>query len=228
MKKFFKWVTEHKILSCLIIILMFFIPILLVHVLFKTQAKYDFLVAEWSAGDILLYISSFYTLLGTITFSALALYQNHIINEQNEQFNQKLKEIEMQRDMPRFAVQNIVHHGNYTNLKIEIKNISDNPATNINISNFTVYDINRKAVCKSNSVNVKGTIIEAQSTIEIDFINAPLKDSNLNICFFIEFQDIFLNDHKVEVVGFVHDIKKAIDIHFRFKYDKIDDEYLLQ
>ena len=131
-------------------------------------------------------------MLGTITFSTLALYQNHIINEQNKQFNPKLKEIEMQRDMPRFAVQNIWQSGNYTNLTIVIKNISDNPATNVKVFNFTVYDIDGNDVCHSQNVIVKGSILEAQSTIEIDFINAALKDSNLNICFFIEYQDIFL------------------------------------
>lgn len=167
-------------------------------------------------------------MLWTITFSTLALYQNHIINEQNKQFNPKLKEIEMQRDMPRFAVQNIWQSGNYTNLTIVIKNISDNPATNVKVFNFTVYDIDGNDVCHSQNVIVKGSILEAQSTIEIDFINAALKDSNLNICFFIEYQDIFFNNHKTEVVGFVQDIKKPNDIHFKFKYDKIDDEYLLQ
>lgn len=214
MENVFEWVKNHKILVAAIIIFIFFFPICAVHLLFKIPNRYEFGVAEWSAGDILSYISGFYVLLGTITFSALALYQNYIINRQNEQYNQKLREMEIQRDLPRFVIENTHSNGNYSNLHVKIKNISDNSAGNVKILNLSIYDANEKSVYQSAAVNTNSDTIAAQSSMDVDLNNPVLSGSNLKVCFCIKYQDKFLNYHQVEVTGLVSDSQKYGKMEF--------------
>ena len=55
-KTFFK---KYKPRIIIITILLFILPILIVHLLFKWYWGIDFLVAKWSAGDMLSFIGSF-------------------------------------------------------------------------------------------------------------------------------------------------------------------------
>ena len=72
----------------------FFVPLLVVHLLFKWYSGIDFLVAEWGAGDLLGYIGTILTFIGTIVLSILAL---QVSNKANELSN-KVIEIEQNRN----------------------------------------------------------------------------------------------------------------------------------
>lgn len=214
MGNIFKWIKEHKILVIIIMALLFFFPILIIHLLFKFSSKYEFFVAEWNAGDVLSYVSGFYALLGTIIFSMLALYQNHIINEQNEKINKKLREMEFQRDMPQFFIEHIGSNGNCLKLKIKINNISNNSAADVKISNLVIYDSNRKILHQAKNIYMDSSTIEANSSIDVNLQNPELYGSNLEICFCIEYQDKFLGYHQVEVTGIIPDCNNCGKIKF--------------
>jgi hypothetical protein len=53
--KLLKYITEHKIISVIIAVVIFILPIIIVHSLFKIATPYKWLVAEWDAGDLLSY-----------------------------------------------------------------------------------------------------------------------------------------------------------------------------
>ena len=85
----------------------------------------------------------------------LVLYQNHIINKQNEQYNQKLRKMEIQRDMPQFIFKKIGSSGNYSRLRISIQNISNNSVADVKIFNLTIYDANEKFYTSQNVLVLK-------------------------------------------------------------------------
>lgn len=211
MENIFKWIKEHKISVIIIIIGIFFLPIFVVHLLFKLPSICEFLSTEWSSGDVLSYISGFYALLGTIIFSMLTLYQNHVINKQNDQYNKTLKEKELKRDMPWFDIETVRYYGNYSKLNIKIKNISDNPANNIKILNLVVYNIHEDILYKSENVSIKNNAIEARSSIDINLPTPDFKESNLKICFDFECKDKFSNNHKIKVTGTTTGNEKMVE-----------------
>lgn len=83
MIKLIQWIKAHKLLSVLCVIAIFALPLLIVHCLFKWHSGYEFLNAEWTAGDVLGYIAGFEAFLGTVALGALALWQNHLFREDN-------------------------------------------------------------------------------------------------------------------------------------------------
>ena len=76
MEKLLKWIINHKSCSILLVVALFFVPLAIIHLLFKFEACSDFWVAEWSAGEIINYIGAFYAFVGTTALSTMALWQN--------------------------------------------------------------------------------------------------------------------------------------------------------
>ena len=63
MKKILNWIKTHKTLVAIITVLVFALPLVVVHVLFKWYSGIWWLEAEWLAGDVLGYIAGFEALL---------------------------------------------------------------------------------------------------------------------------------------------------------------------
>lgn len=72
---------KHKKAIILCAILTLFVPLILVHLLFKWHSKVEFWAAEWSAGELLEYIGTMLTFLGTMVLSYLALRASLKANE---------------------------------------------------------------------------------------------------------------------------------------------------
>ena len=77
-------VIEHKTLSCIIALLMFVLPLIVVHFLFKWNSNIEWIQAEWDAGDVISYIAGFEAFIGTTFLSFLALWQNQQHKQENE------------------------------------------------------------------------------------------------------------------------------------------------
>ena len=92
-----KFLKKNKTAIILWGIIVFFVPMIAVHMLFKWDSGIDFLVAEWSAGDMLGYIGTFLTFVGTIILSILALQAANKANDlsksviENEQYRYRLE-----------------------------------------------------------------------------------------------------------------------------------------
>ena len=98
MKKMLAWIKKHIILTICLCVLIFIVPLVLVHVLFKTTAPHNWFVAEWGAGELLAYIAGFEALLGTVILGLVSVYQNDKANATNERL------MEMQEEQRRFQV----------------------------------------------------------------------------------------------------------------------------
>lgn len=83
MIKLLDFMKKHKVCMFILSILVFAVPPIIVHFLFKMECRIVWLQSEWSAGDVLAYIAGFETFIGTVSLGFLALWQNHQIQEQH-------------------------------------------------------------------------------------------------------------------------------------------------
>lgn len=84
MENLLKWIAKHKVLSVILFLVLFFVPLLVIHSLFKAEACSIFWVAEWSAGELLNYVGAFYAFVGTTVLSIMALWQNISFQDANQ------------------------------------------------------------------------------------------------------------------------------------------------
>lgn len=121
MKDVKKFLEKHKKKIVVWTLIGFFTPLIVVHLLFKWYSGVDFLVAEWNAGDLLGYIGTALTFVGTIILSVLALQASNKANALSE------KVIEMEKDRYRLELRPFVLVSNWEAFEIDAKTLVDDP-----------------------------------------------------------------------------------------------------
>jgi len=120
MRKVTDLVKKYPRRTILIVVAIFFIPLIIVHLLFKWNTSIEFLGAEWDAGDLLAYIAGFETLVGTLILGLITVKQAEradAVNERLSRENNSLQKIAIQKLIPVLKVvsvevsdSNIVDH----------------------------------------------------------------------------------------------------------------------
>lgn len=90
----FEIIKKYKKRICILITIFVLGVPFLIHCLFKLHSRYDFFVAEWSAGDILSYCGTMLLGLVTIYLAYVAVKQTQAANDTNDRL---LKIEEMER-----------------------------------------------------------------------------------------------------------------------------------
>lgn len=80
MEYIIKWIKNKKVKVILIILALFFVPLIVVHLLFKLNTGIYFLQADWSSGELIGYIAGFEAFIGTITLGVVAVVQTSQAN----------------------------------------------------------------------------------------------------------------------------------------------------
>lgn len=81
MNAILNWLKKHKIITTIACLVLFALPLIIIHCLYKWNTNISWFVAEWSAGDVLSYVAGFEAFIGTVALGALALWQNSQIHE---------------------------------------------------------------------------------------------------------------------------------------------------
>lgn len=84
MKKLLDFIQKHKIWTTVILLTVFFLPLIVVHILFRMSAPADILQSHWSAGELLVYIGGFISALSAAFLGYLALWQNEQIQKEHQ------------------------------------------------------------------------------------------------------------------------------------------------
>lgn len=98
--KFIGWIEKHPLKAFFIFILVFFFPLTIVHVLFKLDVNVDFASAEWTAGDVLGYVSGFIAFLGTAILGIVSYRQTEKANQMNKETLKLTRDIEKKSVIP--------------------------------------------------------------------------------------------------------------------------------
>lgn len=107
MKNALDWIKNHKISTVLLCLILFFTPLIIIHIFFKWRSGLTWLAPEWSAGDLLAYIAGFEALLGTVILGLITVHQSQVANDVNERLskeNNSLQKISIQQMLPLLKV----------------------------------------------------------------------------------------------------------------------------
>ena len=102
MEKVLKWINEHKKLSVLLIVIIVFMPIIVIHFLFKIKTGCYWITPKWGAGDVLGYFGDVLSFVGTIILGYVAICQTQKANNISE----KLMEMDLVKMRPCFDFKN--------------------------------------------------------------------------------------------------------------------------
>lgn len=121
MKEIKNFWDNHKGAILLCAALIFFIPLIVVHLLFKWYSGIEFFTSEWEAGDILGYIGTMLSFAGTIVLSILALQASQKANNLSE------KVIKLEEDRYLLELRPFVLVSDWKAYEIDPKQLIDDP-----------------------------------------------------------------------------------------------------
>lgn len=196
----FEWIKEHIIIVAFGILLAITGIPFFIHILFKLHPTNNFFIAEWTAGEVLSYYGSVLSFTGTVVLGALALWQNNRIKEESDKRTALLEQLDMIKNMPKFSFSHKVSNGRRMHLNFEIKNISENIASELIVSNIRIVDENEN-IFWSDSSKYNCDILTNEKPFLIALQNPPLEKDGLIFRFRISCKDKFEAEHLYDVVG---------------------------
>lgn len=172
---------------------------LIINWIFKQPALCEFFVVDWEAKDALAYYGSALGFLGTVIFSALALWQNHMIKTESNKRQEVLDRMEVQKHMPIIEVRPSSCSGSGMHLSFNISNVSENVALDIVVSKIQILN-NDGSEFWINDREYKYQHLGTEA-ISISLKNPQLTDLSQIMVFRISFKDKFEKYHTLFVEG---------------------------
>lgn len=135
MIKLLDWMRKHKIISSILILLIFAIPLGIVPILYKVDCKITWLQSAWDSGDLLAYIAGFEAFIGTVSLGLVTVWQN----QRAYNISDRMLEIEEQRILPYIDINREKSKvtkidENTLKIKLWLTNYSKYPVHNIYLS----------------------------------------------------------------------------------------------
>lgn len=148
MKNLFDYIKKHKTVTFFVLLgslgAIILVPVI-INLCYKFTCPIVLFQAEWNASDALNYYGVVLSFLGTTMLSLLALWQNHIMKEESDKHTKKLELMEYQKNAPIIIVEQepgLGSMGITSEIKMTIKNLSDNLAQNITLTNYMIANSN--------------------------------------------------------------------------------------
>lgn len=148
--KFIKFIKEHKGISIIIIMIIFILPVVIINTLFKIAAPYEWLIAEWTAGELLNYWGAILGAAATII--AIVLTIRFTIENQKDERKLSIKPCLNTTYKPMFIrTESIVSGGEIVYIMYPLNEKDENE--NIGASYEPTYSLK-----KAEEDKVKGTL----------------------------------------------------------------------
>lgn len=220
MDKIVKWIMEHKKLILALVILVIFLPMIVIHILFKIQSNCYWIQSEWEPGDILGYFGSVLSFIGTIVLGYVAITQT----ERANQLNCELLKIEKNRIKPRV---NILSEQLY---KIYFEEEMNRKLLEIDRSNDIVIDL---LYC--NREHRTGNEV-TRALIELEIVNDGFSDIQRiyvnNIFSYLAVSDPY-GDNNKEEIAFINGntylkTSESKKLYIFIKHEFVSDKELLK
>lgn len=172
MIRIYEWIAKHKVWTIIICAIIFALPLIIVHVLYKWNLGISWLVPEWEPGDVLAYIAGFGAFVGTVSLGALTLWQNKRFKDENDKSQERLQKIsegqaraleqillmDQSSNIPlvdikkspkddRFVnIELFFKEGGSVSLKIFLTNITEYPIKDIHVHSLELYTYDLKYI----------------------------------------------------------------------------------
>lgn len=202
MDKFWEFLKKNRlaVFGCVIAVLFSVVGVpLLINWAFTIPAWFDFFAVDWEAKDALAYYGSALGFIGTVIFSGLALWQNHVIKTESDKHTDLLEQMEKKKNMPILYVGGGSYSGSCQSLSFNIQNLSDNIALDVVVSRVSILNKDGSEFW-INEREHKYPHLHKES-FSISLKNPALTDLGQMLSFQITFQDKFGDYHKILVKG---------------------------
>lgn len=215
-KGFSKKLIILFIVIIIIVVIIIGIPFL-INLLFKISAPNDIFVAEWDASAFLQYYGTVLAFLSTTFLGILALWQNRIIQKNNDNHTAQLERMERDKNAPVFVVEKPFTLGKSCYINFELKNISQNLALNINIFDITIKSMNGEIIWQTEKMYQKSYLNPSDSLI-VSLENHKIEAEDYCIFFKFSCDDKFYEKHTYTASG-PFDGKRSI-----FKFNIVEEK----
>ena len=122
---------NHKKWTVVLIIAIIFLPMLVIHFLFKIHSNYYWIEAEWKPGEVLGYFGDILSFVGTVVLGYIAIMQT----EKANQLNGELLKIEKNRIKPCLEILPLqsykIYFADDMDKKVEKIDVSDTMVMNL-------------------------------------------------------------------------------------------------
>lgn len=203
MDKFWEFLKKHWLAVLIGVIIVLFavagVP-LLINWAFSKPASCDFLAVGWQVEDALAYYGSALGFIGTVIFSGLALWQNHVIKTESDKHQELLAQMEVIKYAPHIVIKSSVAYGNASKLKINLKNTSENIAEKICASGFSIIDEKGTVIWQCGDVMTCDYLVNDRE-MQICWENPSVESNKHRFVFNLKFYDMFGNEHCYKAVG---------------------------
>lgn len=193
---------------------------LVINCLFKLRANNDFFIAEWTAGDMLSYYGAVLTFVSTTILSVLALWQNHVIKEENDKHTALLERMEREKNNAHLMIQDAVSFKNAGNLSLQLKNVSDNMALNIILSDLAIELENGVDIWRGDQEYTIDYLKPMMGT-RIDFKNPEIPSERCRVIFRIAYRDVLGEVHRCRAVGCLETDGSKLYFEIAEEYDHV-------
>ena len=204
--KFIKYIKGHKVILIFIggflVLTIIAIP-MIINFLFKLPAPTSFFAAEWGAGEVLSYYGSLFSCISTIIFSGLALWQNHLVQEENNKYSKLVLTMDKEKNAPHFVIEKTLFMAAEEKIDLTIHNVSNNPAQMVTIKDFVVDNTPR--MVDQIIIDFMAPQSSSKQTIHMNRLTG-IKD----VAFSLTYIDVFGEMHQSEVAGKVNNERKEI------------------
>ena len=201
MDKFWVFLKSHwlSVILCVLAVLFAVIGVpLFINWAFSRPAWCDFFAVDWEAKEALAYYGSALGFIGTVIFSGLALWQNHVIKTESDKHTNLLERMENQKNMPILYFGASCMGGKCGQLGLYIENISDNIAMEVLISEIRILNEDGTEFWSNGK---EQRIAHLEGRRDLPLKNPCLTSIQQVFSFQLSFQDKFGELHRCNVEG---------------------------
>ncbi len=193
---------------------------LIINCLFKLRTDNDFFIAEWTAGDMLSYYGAVLTFVSTTILSVLALWQNHVIKEENDKHTALLERMEREKNNAHLMIQDAVSFKNAGNISLQLKNVSENMALNIIISGLAIENREGRAFWNSDQ-EYAIDYLKPMTGMRMDLKNPEIPSEKYRFIFRITYRDVLGEAHRCRAVGCLENAGNKLYFEIAEEYDHV-------
>lgn len=172
---------------------------LIINWMFSQPAWCDFFAVDWETKDALAYYGSALGFVGTVIFSGLALWQNHVIKTESDRHTQLLEQMEEKKNMPIIYFGCLSSNGNSSRLNFGIYNLSDNAALDVVVSKISILNKDGTEFWTNDKEQRIHHLINDNARISLE--NPCITDLEQIFIFTVSYQDKFGKRHTLAVEG---------------------------
>lgn len=218
MSKIINWIKAHKKITIFILCSTIFLPIIVLHLLFKIRTNCYWVQADWQSGDVLGYFGDVLSFIGTIILGYIAILQA----EKANQLSNELLKIEKSRIKPCLDISTQLY-------KIYLDEDMYNKLEEIKTDNMSALKMDLLYTS-----NPRGVYTTSSALIELDVSNSGHSDIRRmyvkNPYFYLAVSDP-INPECDKIVMFMSDTslkineKKKLFIHVKWEVTEENEQY---